>query len=108
MKVGSGKEAITEYFLVDSDPSLQFSLIRVKLHTGRTHQIRAHMAHIGHPIVGDSVYGKKKDLLDRQFLHAYRLKFQLLDKTWIELTSPLSQDLVTVLDQLGIKYDQFI
>lgn len=103
MKVGSGKEAITEYFLLNSDASGQFSLFRVKLHTGRTHQIRAHLAHIGHPIIGDSVYGQKSDLLNRQFLHAYRLKFQLPDGSWMELESELPQDLKETLNHLGLK-----
>lgn len=103
MKVGSGKDAITEYFLINSDPSGQFSLFRVKLHTGRTHQIRAHLSHIGHPIIGDSVYGKKSDLLNRQFLHAYRLKFQLPDGSWMDLESELPQDLKETLNQLGLK-----
>ncbi|MBI4363454.1 MAG: RluA family pseudouridine synthase [Candidatus Doudnabacteria bacterium] len=105
MRVGSGKEAVTEYNLLASDPSRQFSLLRVKLHTGRTHQIRAHLAHVGHPIVGDAVYGKKSELIDRQFLHAYRLKFKLLDGSVIELFSELPQDLRQVLDNIGIKYD---
>lgn len=104
MKVGSGKEAVTEYNLLASDQAGQFSLLRVKLHTGRTHQIRAHLAHIGHPIVGDSVYGKKSDLLDRQFLHAYRLKFQLPDGSTIELLSELPSDLKQVLNKLDINY----
>lgn len=51
-----------------------FSLLEVKLHTGRTHQIRVHMAALGHPIAGDTVYGGPKiPGLERQFLHAYRL-----------------------------------
>jgi 23S rRNA pseudouridine1911/1915/1917 synthase len=102
MKVGSGKEAITEYWVL-ADAG-QFALLRVKLHTGRTHQIRAHLSYIGHPIIGDGTYGKKNDLIDRQFLHAHRLKFQLLDGTWIELTSELPQDLRAVLDKLKINY----
>lgn len=110
MKVGSGKEAITEYFVKVSDPSGQFSLIRVKLHTGRTHQIRAHLAHVGHPIFGDQVYGMQykqvdSQILDRQFLHAYKLKFQLLDNTWIELISELPEELKQVLQKIGIMYD---
>jgi len=128
MKVGSGKEAITEYWVKGSNGSngengsLQFSLLRVKLHTGRTHQIRAHLAHIGHPIVGDKVYGKKDDQLDRparhasqtegnkiagvagrQFLHANRLKFQLMDGTWIELESELPEELKQVLINLEVR-----
>ncbi|HEX5430022.1 MAG TPA: RluA family pseudouridine synthase [Patescibacteria group bacterium] len=102
---GKIKQAITEYFLVASDLSLQFSLIRVKLHTGRTHQIRAHLAHIGHPIIGDAVYGSKSDLVGRQFLHAYKLKFKLMDRTWIELVSTLPADLKEALSQLNISYD---
>jgi 23S rRNA pseudouridine1911/1915/1917 synthase len=57
-----------------------FTLLECKLYTGRTHQIRVHMAYIGHPCVGDPVYGHRKikaDLgLERQFLHAYRLEFE--------------------------------
>jgi 23S rRNA pseudouridine1911/1915/1917 synthase len=105
MKVGFGKEAMTEYFVVAQDRAGQFSLLRVKLHTGRTHQIRAHLAHIGHSIVGDRVYGKPSDLINRQFLHAYHLKFQLPDKTWIEMESELPQNLQEVLNKLGIKHD---
>ena len=103
MAVGTGKDALTEYFLLANDPSLQFSLIKVKLHTGRTHQIRAHLAHIGYPLVGDAVYGRKDDLLDRQFLHAYRLKFRLPDGSWLESISELPADLLGVLEKLGIK-----
>src|SRR3989344_1559024 len=106
MRVGSGKEAITEYFVKTSDPSGQFSLIRVKLHTGRTHQIRAHLAHIGHPILGDKIYGDRpasaKASAGRQFLHAHRLKFQLIDGTWLELESELPVELREVLSKLNI------
>jgi 23S rRNA pseudouridine1911/1915/1917 synthase len=105
MKVGTGKEALTEYFVLGSDEAGQFSLFRVKLHTGRTHQIRAHLAHIGHPIVGDNVYGRAdKAIIDRQFLHAYRLKIQLLDGTWLEVESELPTDLKEVLNKTGINY----
>jgi 23S rRNA pseudouridine1911/1915/1917 synthase len=76
------------------------------LHTGRTHQIRAHLAHIGHPIVGDEVYGDRpafaKASAGRQFLHAYRLKFQLQDGTWLELGSELPKDLKQVLTKLNM------
>ena len=55
----------------------ELSLVRVQLHTGRTHQIRVHMAYIGHPILGDTVYGNKKPVpgLQGQCLHAVGLKF---------------------------------
>ena len=106
MFVGKGKEAVTEYFHL-ADNSKDFSLLRIKLHTGRTHQIRAHMAHIGHSILGDQVYGghfMKKDveLLSRQFLHAHRLKFQDLNGTWLEFFSPLPPELKDCLNKLNI------
>ncbi|HYE22745.1 MAG TPA: RluA family pseudouridine synthase [Verrucomicrobiae bacterium] len=116
MKVGSGKEAITEYSVVSEGAGSgldRVTLLRVNLHTGRTHQIRAHLAHINHPIVGDQVYGgiyKKTDeqILNRQFLHAYYLKFPLSDGTVVELTSNLPEELVKILEKVNIKYDPII
>ncbi len=71
------KEIITEYDVIDASPAL--SLCEVLLHTGRTHQIRAHMAHIGHPLLGDEKYGDRKlnaaFEMKRQALYAYKLKF---------------------------------
>lgn len=71
------KEIITEYTVLDVSPAL--SLCEVLLHTGRTHQIRAHMAHIGHPLLGDEKYGDRrlnaKYGLKRQALYSYKLRF---------------------------------
>ena len=53
----------------------KYSLVKCKLLTGRTHQIRVHFAYIGHPLLGDSLYGKKSDLIEGQALHCYILKF---------------------------------
>jgi len=78
-KVQPGKEAITEYFLEKTIG--RFSLLRVKIHTGRTHQIRAHMFAFNHPVVGDTLYlnrklvKKNQPKLDRLFLHSARLCF---------------------------------
>ncbi|HYC79913.1 MAG TPA: RluA family pseudouridine synthase [Candidatus Binatia bacterium] len=114
MKVGIGKEAVTEYRILatnqESEGLDQMALLRVKLHTGRTHQIRVHMAHIGHPVVGDQLYGgiyKKADtqLINRQFLHAAQLKFNLPDGTHLDLGSELPQDLQEVLKKVNINYD---
>ncbi len=69
----TGKYAITNYRLlsvIGSD-----SLVECSLGTGRTHQIRVHMQHIGHPIVGDVTYGKASNIINRQALHAYKLGF---------------------------------
>lgn len=79
------------------------ALISVNLHTGRTHQIRVHMASVGHPLMGDSLYGGKRvhlSGLSRQFLHARRIEVQLPDGTWIEAVSKVPEDLKNVLATL--------
>ncbi len=85
-----------------------YTLIQATLETGRTHQIRVHMATIGHPLLGDPVYGKRtlKDAaalgLTRQFLHAQRLGFTLPSTgQWREFTSDLPADLQVVLERLA-------
>jgi len=87
------------------------TLCQVAIHTGRTHQIRVHLSAIGHPIVGDPLYGGVRrripgDLralhrLDRPFLHAERLAFtHPRDGRQIELTAPLPDDLMSILEEL--------
>jgi 23S rRNA pseudouridine1911/1915/1917 synthase len=68
-----GKTAITFYRVAAKNDSRQHALIRCTLHTGRTHQVRIHLAHIGSPVIGDRVYGKKR--FDRLALHAEILGF---------------------------------
>lgn len=76
---GEGKPAATDYLVlhVDQASPSPTSLVRCDLHTGRTHQIRVHLHHCGHPIVGDPVYGNPRRLprADRLMLHAYSLSF---------------------------------
>jgi 23S rRNA pseudouridine1911/1915/1917 synthase len=114
MSVGEGKPAVTEYSVLAEGrlPSSldQIALLKVKLHTGRTHQIRAHLSHINHPVVGDKVYGgshKKFDIkaLNRQFLHSSRLMFRLPDGTWGDFRSDLPKELTQILIQSGINYE---
>ncbi|WP_330111354.1 RluA family pseudouridine synthase [Cetobacterium somerae] len=69
----NGKIAITNYEVIDSVQG--FSLVDVGIETGRTHQIRVHMKSLNHPILGDAVYGSSSDLIKRQMLHSYYLKF---------------------------------
>ncbi|WP_424768125.1 RluA family pseudouridine synthase [Paenibacillus sp. sgz302251] len=66
-----GEQAVTHYEVVES--SAKATIVRVKLETGRTHQIRVHMSHIGHPLVGDTLYGGDTRLLSHQALHGERL-----------------------------------
>jgi 23S rRNA pseudouridine1911/1915/1917 synthase len=73
--VSGGREARTEYKVIKYVGNYTFLEVRPK--TGRTHQIRVHLAAIGFPIVGDAVYGGKSDYLSRQFLHASILRFKL-------------------------------
>lgn len=107
----AGREAITEYEVLgvytapvqDGSARGNFSLVRVHLHTGRTHQIRVHFAWRKHPIVGDTLYGYRKQRLplDRMFLHASRLKFRLPGNGQeIELRAELPPELQELLSQL--------
>ena len=71
--VSTGKPALTQYEIVDTYES--HSLLKVSPRTGRTHQIRVHLKSIGHPVVGDTMYGKVEPELNRQFLHASSISF---------------------------------
>lgn len=70
---GEGREAVTDYFV--EERFAENTLVRFQLHTGRTHQIRVHAKHMGHPVVGDPLYGYKKQRfrLQGQLLHAFRI-----------------------------------
>jgi len=68
-----GERAVTHYEVLQNMNNM--SLVRVRLETGRTHQIRVHMKEVGHPLVGDDLYGNKSELIDRQALHAYKISF---------------------------------
>lgn len=84
----------------------EYTLIVVKLHTGRTHQIRVHFSSLGFPLVGDELYGGKHLMklgLTRQFLHAKRIAVQLPDGSWIEAESEFPEDLKAVLRKLHSK-----
>jgi 23S rRNA pseudouridine1911/1915/1917 synthase len=93
------RDAVTHFEVEEALP--ETTLLRVRLETGRTHQIRAHLQAIGHPVVGDSEYGTPGRLgLDRQFLHAARLRFaQPFTGATVEVTSPLPEDLRAALER---------
>lgn len=113
------KEAVTEYQVLkifkrpDSEKEGEFkfySLLRVFPQSGRTHQIRVHLASVGHPIVGDELYGRKKNEyknlgLERQFLHAESLEFNLQDGSRIKMEAELPSELQEFLENLSRKFD---
>ena len=95
-----GREARTEYKIIKYINN--YTLLEVKPKTGRTHQIRVHLAAIGFPIVGDATYGARSDLLSRQFLHAYKLAFKLPSSgEQREFVSELPVDLMETLKNIA-------
>jgi 23S rRNA pseudouridine1911/1915/1917 synthase len=101
--VRGGRPAITEYVVIDDDFKEGQALVRIRLLTGRTHQIRVHMAFIGCPIVGDRVYGfrKQRVTLKRHFLHAAELAFDHpTTGERLHFTSPMPAGLANVLEKL--------
>ena len=87
------REALTRYWLLCANP--RAALLRVLLHTGRTHQIRVHLAHLGHPVLGDTPYGRK-DPFPRLALHAWTLSFpHPMRDTLLKARAPLHLDLRT-------------
>ena len=100
--VADGKPSVTHYDLIEAFRAA--SLLDIKLETGRTHQIRVHMAAHRHPCVGDLTYGADPTLarrlrLTRQWLHAVRLGFEHpADGRWVEFASAYPEDLQYALD----------
>ena len=100
--VAGGREAVTHWEVIARYPG--YTHVRCRLETGRTHQIRVHMAYIGHPILGDTVYGAKKEVpgLTGQCLHAVGLRF-LHPRTHevVELSCPLPEEFTRMLQKIG-------
>lgn len=97
---GQGRPARTEYRVLKY--SVDYSLLEVTPETGRTHQIRVHLAAIGHPVVGDATYGAKSTFLLRQFVHSSRLGFYLPStREYVEFEAVLPSDLEKALKDIG-------
>lgn len=115
-----GKEAITDYELLEDFG--RYAWMQFRIHTGRTHQIRVHFKDMGHPIVGDTLYGdgkplllssikskfklsrndlEERPLLNRLALHALQLRFTGLSAEKVELEAPIQKDLKATLQQLN-------
>lgn len=102
--VSSGKPSVTHYTVIERFD--KYTLLDITLETGRTHQIRVHMAHIGHPIVNDTMYGSAKIPVktNEQALQAYSLKFVSPDnkaEQWVEI--PMDDDIIRALNYLRSK-----
>ena len=104
-KAARGRPSLTDYRVLKQLAA--FALVELTLHTGRTHQIRVHMAHIGHPVVGDSVYGRARSTLHaprstisvaRPLLHAYNLGFRHpRSGEFIEFIAPVPKEMQQIL-----------
>lgn len=93
-----GKRAVTHFRTLKYDKEKDLSVLLVKLETGRTHQIRVHMAEIDHPVVGDSMYGLPHDLIGRQALHSYSLDFlHPVTQKPLHFECPLPEDIRSIL-----------
>lgn len=104
--VPGGRRSVTHYRVLSSVTAM--SLLEVTLETGRTHQIRVHLAHLGNPVMGDRTYGGVSDAskelgLQRPFLHAWRLTFpHPSDGRPIEVSDPVPKELTSALERAGL------
>ena len=88
-----GDRSITHYKVIDEIDN-KFSVVNFKLETGRTHQIRVHSSYIGHPIIGDTLYGSASSYISRQSLHCYKMGFvHPITRKYIEFVNPLPKDM---------------
>lgn len=104
--ITKGKNAITNYRIISQNNL--FTLVKVNIETGRTHQIRVHMRYLGYPILGDSVYGRK-DNEKRQMLHAYKLEFiHPVTGRQMEFIGEIPEDFQKALKKSDLKIDEII
>lgn len=92
-----GQRAITHYTVIQEIQN-KFSLVKLKLETGRTHQIRVHLAYLNAPILGDTLYGNETNLIKRQALHAIKMSFtHPITNKFLEINAPLPNDIQNIL-----------
>jgi len=106
LSIHPGKPARTDFELLGNAD--RACLVQCTLHTGRTHQIRVHMAQLMHPLAGDALYGGSMALgIQRQALHAYRLAFEHpVSHQMMSFSAVLPPDFSQALTELGLKYNQ--
>ncbi|MFC0272180.1 RluA family pseudouridine synthase [Metabacillus herbersteinensis] len=96
----NGQPAITNYVVIDYLPKEDISILSLQLESGRTHQIRVHLSHIGHPIIGDTLYGGSKNLIDRQALHAAKISLiHPITRESLEISAPVPSDMVRLMGE---------
>lgn len=97
----AGQDSRTEYEVLSAADGI--ALVRCRLMTGRTHQIRVHLASLGHPVVGDVVYGTGEEGAPRQALHAWRVAFPHPEtRQPLQVEAPLPSDMGRLIDSAGI------
>ncbi len=103
--VERGSSALSKYRVLEQYGT-EAALLSVRIHTGRTHQIRVHLAAIGHPVLSDRTYGNISSLIDRQALHAIRLGFALPSTgEWREFEAPIPDDMEQMIAELRLRHD---
>lgn len=97
--------ALTEYKCLDSKDGI--TAVRLFPKTGRTHQLRVHLSGIGHPILGDDLYGKESELISHHALHAETLGFyRPCDGEYIMLNAPMPEDMRLVIEKFSLEFDK--
>lgn len=103
-----GESAVTHYQTIAYDPETDLSSIRLLLETGRTHQIRVHMKHIGHPLPGDFLYNPDYRHIGRQALHSAYLRFtHPITGEWMEFYAPLPEDMAALFPDVSSNKSYF-
>ena len=98
-----GRRAVTSWEVLGRGEG--YDVLRLRLYTGRTHQIRVHMAHLGHPLLGDDLYGGPCGLIGRQALHAAEAEFRHpRTGELMRLTAPLPDDMRRLAEKAGVFY----
>ena len=95
----NGEHAVTHYKIIKRDSLRNLSLLSLCLETGRTHQIRVHMKHLGYPLIGDFIYNPDKTYISRQALHSYRLTFpHPITRECMDFIAPLPDDMRKIVE----------
>lgn len=94
----NGDSAITEYEVIKNISEYNLSIVKCTLMTGRTHQIRVHLANKLSPILGDTLYGRTSNLINRQALHSYHLRLiHPINKKVVDIYAPIPEDISTII-----------